>query len=190
MNYDRLVVGYHGCDVEVAERVLAGDALKPSQNDFDWLGTGIYFWEYGLDRALQFANDQKIRGKVKTPAVVGALLQLGRCFDLMDTRFTAALSSAHDPWLTSLNAVGAAIPKNEGRTDDLLLRRLDCAVINWYLGLVSQGDDGISYDSVRCGFVEGPPVFTGSRITTQSHVQIAVRSVSCVIGVFRPRIST
>lgn len=189
MNYDRLVVGYHGCDVEVAERVLAGESFKPSQNDFDWLGTGIYFWEYGLDRALQFAHDQRARGKVKTPAVVGALLQLGKCFDLMDTRFTSALSSAHGPWLASVQASGAAVPQNEGKTGDLLLRRLDCAVINWYLALVADGDDGVAYDSVRCGFVEGPPAFDGSRITTQSHVQIAVRSVSCIVGVFRPRIS-
>ncbi|MGV3622447.1 MAG: hypothetical protein ACO1OB_16635 [Archangium sp.] len=187
MNYDRLVVGYHGCDVEVAERLFAGASFKPSQNDFDWLGTGIYFWEYGLDRALQFANDQQARGKVKTPAVVGALLQLGKCFDLMDTRFTSTLARVHAPWLESVSARGSALPKNEGATDDLLLRRLDCAVINFCIDAMTL--EGVHYDTVRCGFVEGPAVFPGSRITTKSHVQIAVRSVSCIVGVFRPRIS-
>ena len=34
-------------------------------------------------------------GKVKTPAVAGAILQLGECFDLMDTRFTRDLAKAY-----------------------------------------------------------------------------------------------
>jgi hypothetical protein len=45
------------------------------------LGSGIYFWEYGYDRAMQFALEQQARGKIATPAVVGAIIQLGRCFD-------------------------------------------------------------------------------------------------------------
>lgn len=33
------VLGYHGCDRKVAERVLAGkQQLIPSRNDYDWLG--------------------------------------------------------------------------------------------------------------------------------------------------------
>lgn len=47
MKYDRTVIAYHGCDVETAERLLSGEPFKPSQNDYDWLGEGIYFWEYG-----------------------------------------------------------------------------------------------------------------------------------------------
>lgn len=188
MNYDRLVVGYHGCDDETAERLLGGGEFKPSQNDFDWLGRGVYFWEYGLDRALQFAHDQKRRGTVKTPAVVGALLQLGTCFDLMDTRFTGRLLAAHDAWSASVARLGAAIPKNAGPTDDLLLRRLDCAVLNFYLDAVAA--EGERFDSVRCGFVEGGAAFPGSKIMTRSHVQIAVRSPGCVVGVFRPRMDS
>ncbi|HEY0093198.1 MAG TPA: hypothetical protein VGB96_02685, partial [Archangium sp.] len=81
-----MVVAYHGCDAAVAERLLQGEPFKPSANDYDWLGAGIYFWEYGADRALQFAREQTVRGKIHTPAHVGALIQLGNCFDLMDTR--------------------------------------------------------------------------------------------------------
>jgi hypothetical protein len=39
------VLAYHGCDLAVGERLLDGDAFKPSNNDYDWLGPGIYFWE-------------------------------------------------------------------------------------------------------------------------------------------------
>jgi hypothetical protein len=96
MRYDRTIIAYHGCDAEIAERLLRGEPFKKSQNDYDWLGEGIYFWEYRADRALRFAHDQKRRGKLETPAIVGALVQLGRCFDLMDTRFTNELSFAFE----------------------------------------------------------------------------------------------
>jgi hypothetical protein len=38
------LVLFHGCDKDVAEAVLSGQAtLQPSENDYDWLGNGIYF---------------------------------------------------------------------------------------------------------------------------------------------------
>ena len=37
-----LVVGYHGCERSVAERVIAHDAgLQASRNRWEWLGSGI-----------------------------------------------------------------------------------------------------------------------------------------------------
>jgi hypothetical protein len=186
MHYDRTVIGYHGCDHAVAERLLAGAPFKESVNDYDWLGRGIYFWEYGLDRALQFAEDQKRRGKVKKPAVVGALLQLGNCFDLMDTRFTQLLEEAYPVWRAGVKKLKRTLPTNRGHTKDRLLRDLDCAVMNWLFDTLSAQAVG-RYDCVRSGFVEGPPCFPGSGISTQSHVQIAVRNPDCIVGVFRPR---
>ncbi len=85
-----MVIAYHGCDAAVAEQLLQGEKFRKSRNDYDWLGEGVYFWEYGAARALEFARDQARRGKLSRPAVVGALVQLGRCFDLMDTRFTSS----------------------------------------------------------------------------------------------------
>jgi hypothetical protein len=186
MKYDRMVVAYHGCDAEVAEHLLRGGAFRRSQNDYDWLGEGTYFWEYGAVRGLQFARDQQRRGKVTRPAVVGALLQLGRCFDLMDTRFTGELADAFQMLKTSREAAGAPLPINEGKTSDKLLRRRDCAVLNYYLTWLAEA--GNEFDTVRCGFVEGPPAYEGSRIQCQSHVQIAVRNPACIIGVFRPKL--
>ena len=41
-----LVIGFHGCDQSVVEKVIAGKTeLLASTNDYDWLGSGIYFWE-------------------------------------------------------------------------------------------------------------------------------------------------
>jgi Zn ribbon nucleic-acid-binding protein len=185
MKYDRTVIAYHGCDAEIAERLLHGEPFKMSQNDYDWLGEGFYLWEYGADRALQFAHDQKARGKVETPAIVGALVQLGRCFDLMDTQFTDELPIAFAKYKQLHRQSGQLLPENRGKTPDKLLRHRDCAVLNFYLRwLPEHGVD--SYDTVRCGFVEGPPAYAGSSIRHQSHVQIAVRNPACVVGVFRP----
>jgi hypothetical protein len=186
MNYDRTIIAYHGCDADVAELLLRGDPFKKSQNNYDWLGAGIYFWEYGADRAMQFAHEQQRRGKVATPAIVGALIQLGRCFDLMDTRFTDELPSAFEMWRESHDRDGQPLPVNSGATPDKLLRRRDCAVLNSYLAHIE--GIGVFYDTVRCGFIEGPPAFEGSGIHHRSHVQISVRTPGCIVGVFRPRI--
>ena len=183
MKYDRTVIAYHGCDAAVANRVLSGEPFRPSENDYDWLGAGIYFWEYGYDRALRFAASRGANRKVKHPAVVGAILQLGNCFDLMDTRFTNDLREAYDAFQKSLPE-GRPMPENKGGSPDWKLRRLDCAVLNFYFRTLEE--DGIDYDSVRCAFIEGRPVFPGSGIRGETHIQVAVRNSACVIGTFRP----
>jgi hypothetical protein len=37
------VLGYHGCDEKIGERILAGEHVSLSRNAYDWLGTGAYF---------------------------------------------------------------------------------------------------------------------------------------------------
>ena len=40
--YQRIVVGYHGGDAAVADRVLARkERLNLSTNSYDWLGEGL-----------------------------------------------------------------------------------------------------------------------------------------------------
>jgi len=40
------VLGYQGCDKNVGEALLNGTvSFAANQNDRDWLGSGIYFWE-------------------------------------------------------------------------------------------------------------------------------------------------
>jgi hypothetical protein len=185
MTHNRMVIAYHGCDEQVASRLLAGEPFRKSNNDFDWLGEGVYFWEYGLDRALQFAHEQRTRGKVERPAVVGALLRLGNCFDLMDTRFTAELGNAFPAFRAKCDRNGWPLPRNGGPSRDLLLRRRDCAVLNFHLDKCKK--KGRAYDSVRCCFVEGDPAFDGSGIAAKSHTQIAIRNPGdCILGTFRP----
>lgn len=184
VKYDRTVIAYHGCDAATAARVLAGEPLEKSRNDYDWLGEGIYFWEFGVDRALKFATFQKGRGKVKEPAVIGAIIKLGRCFDLMDTKYTQELPGAFEVFKKVKRRAREPLPINQGGTPEKKLRHRDCAVLNFYLQALEE--EGVLFDTVRCAFMEGPPAFPGSGIRRESHVQLAVRNPTCIVGVFRP----
>ena len=79
------VLGYHGCDQEVAELLLRdSNAFKPSNNRYDWLGGGMYFWEANPQRGLEFAKEVMHRApdKITVPTVVGAVIDLGLCLNL------------------------------------------------------------------------------------------------------------
>lgn len=187
--YQRLVLGYHGCDKSVADRVLMGnESLKKSEKSYDWLGSGVYFWEQGPERALDWAREQKQIGKIKSPAVLGAVIHLGNCFDFMDVRSTRILSEAYPRFKEDQELRGLAIPANESRVEgdgDLPRRTLDCSMINWLLKFLEDSDSG-SFDSLRGMFQESEPVFEGSKIHKKSHIQLAIRNPACIIGYFRP----
>ena len=44
---------------------------------------------------------------------------------------------------------------------------------------------GRGYDTVRACFPEGEPIFPGSAILSQTHLQIAVRHATCILRVHR-----
>jgi hypothetical protein len=188
MRYDRTVIAYHGCPAEVEERIHAGEIFKVSENAWDWLGRGVYFWEFGLDRAWGWAQEQGQR-KGFTPAVVGAVIQLGECFDLLDTHATQYLAGYAKVYVQSLRSAGKDVPRNTGH--EFGKRNFDCALLNSALHAV-ETVDGIRYQTVRCGFTEGERIYEDSEgiqseLRAHSHVQIVVRDLACIIGTFRPR---
>ena len=184
----RLVVGYHGCDRAVAERVLLdGVELTKSANEFDWLGEGIYFWEHSELRAWEFAAWKQARGEIERPAVLGAYISLGRCFDLTDREATTRLARIYDEYKVEMEAVSRPLGENRsgrGGSEDLLLRDLDCAVLNFGMTNLdrSEGSGGRRYQTVRGVFVEGPPAYPGAAIRSKTHIQIAVRDPACILG--------
>jgi len=192
VTYKRTVVGYHGCDAALASEVLAGKRrLTPSANPYDWLGQGIYFWEHGPQRAYEWAIEQaRLSGaKVREPAVLGAKINLGVCLDLLDTENTRVLGKRYFQFRRFMRANRVPMPQNRDaqgtRNGDKILRFRDCAVIDFATGLVAE-TEGIKYQTVRGVFLEGKPVFPGSKIMAKSHIQIAVRDGSCVFQFFRP----
>jgi hypothetical protein len=191
LNYQRTIFAYHGCDRAVADSVLLGRSrLKPSQNDHDWLGAGIYFWEYGPQRALEWAAGigKRRPQQIKQPAVIGSIIHLGVCFDLLDVRFTDQLASLYPAFEQTLQTAGQPVPQNapaHGTDRDLVRRKLDCAMINWAVPEIEKAM-GNRFQTVRGVFQEGVPAFAGSGIMRKSHIQIVVRDAACILGYFRP----
>jgi hypothetical protein len=185
------VLGYHGCDKAVGEKILGGqEHLKASENDYDWLGTGIYFWENSTQRALHWAsfaqqNPRFSRINVNEPFVVGAIIDLGRCLDLLEAESIAVVAKGFKGLRASCEAAGLALPKNQIRGGEMAIRRLDCAVIN-YVHVAREQDGEPAFDSVRAPFVEGPPLYQLAGFHERTHIQICVRKPEQIIGYFRP----
>ena len=167
------VYGYHGCAKAVAYSVLHDDGveLQSSENDYDWLGSGIYFWEEGPRRAWEWA---KQRFGENDAAVLCAKIKLGNCLNLMDIDSYRLLRQTYDKLLES----GIALPTNGNK-----LHRLDCMVVNAALKYAE--DVGTRpYDTVRCPFVEGEPVFPDSRFFDLTHIQISVRTPESILELY------
>jgi hypothetical protein len=187
------ILGFHGCDKEIGEAVLAGEAhLFSSKNQYDWLGTGIYFWEGNPARAQEFAEravrdePRTTRGSIRTPFVVGAILDLGMCFSLQDTACLTELLMGHQALLASCKTNNTKVPVNTGRDDDRSARFLDCAVMQ-AMHQLREDNHLRTYDSVRAAFTEGGELYTGSAFHRKAHIQIAVRKPEkCILGYFRP----
>ena len=91
MNDGHLLVAYHGCDITVRDSLVTGrTAIRDSRNEYDWLGSGSYFYEGDPDRALSFADvvsrtpaSRLTASPIATPAVVGAVLCVQRTLDIL-----------------------------------------------------------------------------------------------------------
>ena len=72
-----------------------------------------------------------------------------------------------------------------GNSTDLLLRNLDCAVIE-YLHINRDIDNMKPFDSVRSAFIEGKPLYENAGFHEKNHIQICVRNPNCIKGYFLP----
>jgi hypothetical protein len=192
-----LVLGFHGCDETVRDSVVAkkGILLNASDNDYDWLGNGVYFWENNYERALDYAKALKknpVKGKppITTPSVIGAVIDLGHCMDLLDSAYLNLLKTGHALLCETQIKFGLEIPVNapihKNGSDDLILRRLDCAVIET-IHQFNKADSREAFDSVRGVFFEGKELYPNAGFKEKNHIQIAIRNPNCIKGYFIPR---
>ncbi len=184
-----LIIAFHGCDEKVCDEIVRGAPFKASDNDYDWLGHGMYFWEYNEQRALEFAIEQKNNPRaegqtINTPAVLGAVLDLQHCLDLTDSKYLGFVKKSYDVLSDSYKLFGKDLPKNSSAksSNDILLRRLDCAVIENLHSLMDR-----PFDSVKGIFVEGEPLYEGAGFNTKNHIQICIRNPNCIKAFFYPR---
>jgi hypothetical protein len=178
------ILGYHGCDRSVAEQLIQGEQSRKSDNDYDWLGPGVYFWEANPQRALAFAQKASGRNgsKIRNPAVVGAVLDLGLCLDLTTTSSLDMLRIGYAHVKLRSEAEENPLPTNSA---DLLRRNLDCAVIRRLHTILEEGQSE-PIDSVKGVFTEGDPVYPGAGFLEETHIQIAICNLRCIKGVFWP----
>jgi hypothetical protein len=186
-HFERIVVGYHGCTKKFARDLLLGNLpineWRPSTNRWDWLGHGIYFWEHSPSRALRWAQE-RYRTRRQVASVIGAVVQLGRCFDLLNEAVTSILADSYTELAKTFADQGHALPRNRGK--GLKRRDLDCLVINHCL--LELQNQGVAYDTVRGAFLEGEPAYPGAGFSRENHIQVAVRNFACILGVFRPHL--
>jgi hypothetical protein len=182
-----LVIGYHGCDQRIARKVIALDEhLKASQNAWDWLGHGIYFWEESPSRAQRWAEVESRRrgGKIKFPAVLGAIIDLGNCLNLAEAEALTQVKIAYEEYVESCRSAGIETARNSG--PGLRLRYLDCAVMET-LQQLRHEENKQPFDTVRGFFIEGQQLYADAGFRELDHVQICVRSPRQIIGCFWPR---
>jgi len=111
-----LVLGFHGCDESVRDLVIIGkENLRKSHNDYDWLGHGFYFWENNPERANNWAIQlsQRPKSKIKKPAVLGAIIDLGYCLDFLNNRNIMLLNEAYKNLSEIHNKLNLPIPINK-----------------------------------------------------------------------------
>ena len=73
-----------------------------------------------------------------------------------------------------------------GISEDKLLRRLDCAVIET-AHQINREVSGREFDSVKGVFWEGVELYPDAGFREKNHIQICVRNPNCIKGFFLPR---
>lgn len=182
------ILGYHGCYASIAEKLLAGNSFKKSENEYDWLGPGIYFWEANPDRGLEFVKEKLLREKkesAESAHVVGAIIELGNCLDLTTSDGVSYVKTAYGSLKKVTKKAGVGLPRNEGK--DNLLRKLDCAVIRYLHDTLAE-ENAPPIDTVKGIFHEGDPLYENSGFYEKTHTQICVCNPAMIKGVFRVKI--
>jgi len=191
------VLGFHGCDASIADKIISSGRLHldKSDNDYDWLGPGVYFWENNPARAMEYArflrdNPHRNSSKtpIKNPAVIGAIIDPGFCLNLLESESIKTVAEGYNALVQWHKAAGTELPKNplDKGSREILLRYLDCAVIRT-VHYYREQQEQPGYDTVRGMFTEGKPLYANAGFHDKNHIQICVRNLNCLKGYFHPR---
>ena len=179
-DYHRTVIGYHGTRRETAEALVRGVPFRESENDDDWLGHGIYFWEYAPQQAWWWA-ERRYQGE--EPAVVGAMIRLGHCLDFLDPRNGVLLDASHEAVEAAFHAENKALPNNANK-----YKYRDCLVFQYMYDALERSNRSV--DACRAVFVPSGPrkrYWERSGVYRGSHIQLCVRNPSNILSVWHVR---
>ena len=174
------MIGYHGTSASSADRLVSGEPFEDSDNDDEWFGKGVYFWEHAFKQAWWWAKDHKRHRK---PAVVGAVIRLGNCFDLLDPGNVVVLRQFYEKLVEVMEAEGLELPANV-RTR----RYLDCALFNYLYAEFKDARKPL--DTARAVYVptsRAKRVCKGSWVSEETHIQVCVRNPRSILAVWHVR---
>jgi hypothetical protein len=182
-----IVLGYHGTDLETGLQILLGKkSMSPSENSWDWLGSGLYFWENDSERAFEYAenvskNTQFATAKIKTPFVLGAIIDLKFCLNLTNIGSTPVLKEVYQDLSKYYENLDEKPPQNNGGN-----RKLDNQVFRTIHS--SRKIQNLQpFDTIRSPFPEGDPVYPTSELRDRTHIQICICNPKCILGFFLPQ---
>jgi len=186
-----LIIGFHGCEAKDQQQILNNPKyFKKSQQNYDWLGHGMYFWENDPERARLWAEKKKKAGTLKEPAIIGAVIDLGYCLDMFSNKSIEIIKEAYKLLKSESEALKKPIPENidhpKEKNGDKVLRELDCAVIQYaHSFFKKEGYKG--FDSVRAAFIEGKEIYPNAGFNERTHIQICIINPNCIKGFFLER---
>jgi len=179
LDYHRTIVGFHGTRLEKALAVVSGrEELEVSRSGHDWLGHGIYFWEYGPKQAWLWAKQRYPREEI---AVVGAMIRLGNCLDLVDSDNARMLRNWYDEMVEERKTTGKKVPKNVRSK-----KYLDCQVMEYaydrFLRMEGESVDSARAVYVPSGSEKQKRLWPSSWMSYDTHTQICIRNAVNILG--------
>ena len=126
------MVGFHGCDRAIGDRIVRGEIpFERSTGKYDWLGEGIYFWDSDERRALEWAQWKQKVGEVTEPCVIGAIFELGNCLDLTIRENLDLLASTHAAYVAAQQSANLPIPVNKDSAKGASQNKVMRALVIW-----------------------------------------------------------
>lgn len=166
------VYGYHGTNKRSAQKIIAR-GFDFSTNDYDWLGTGVYFFQDAHRRAAAWARERY----PDSPAVIRSELVLENCIDLLDISWSPIIKETYGMLVREYERANIPLPSQNPQRSKA--HRLDCAFFNYMVEKVL-ATQNITVGSIRAVFNEGDRIYPSSAIFDRSHIQIVIRDLSLI----------
>lgn len=152
--------GYHGTTRDSANNILLTNNFYVSEDDEEWLGPGVYFFENDIKQAYYYCIKAK---KYKSWAILKSKITAEKIIDLIDTET-----------FECFNEIAKEIKDRYWKRSDRRPRKLLNSVI---LNIMYKANP---YDVVR-GIFPVPPTYIIERTNvTYMQIQICVRNKSCI----------
>lgn len=172
------VIGYHTCARKLGERIAAGSeelrpGMKSQDKEYDWLGTGLYFWIGNFLLAHWWMNKLLDIDPTFQGTILKYEIEPANCLDLSDAKYLLPLRKHENAinWAArGVRPVNKRAPEGHRIAGEYTERFLDHAVIDDYCTNIEPNIETV-YGVFQCG----PPIYTGAGLNAYNHAQLAVR---------------